>query len=284
MPVPGIQREGRERALTHLQVRNWKLFQHYKFRSPPWIRLYCAHYKDWEFMALSEVERWRIVACWELASEDENMLGLFPDSEESFKHLWHISEPEPVLEPLVATGFIRRVESLEEAAEMLQKDHEEALVKNKEIPKRASKKRKNTNQSTEVRVQRSKKPPNQTESGNGAERELKKTLAEKFKLFYSKYPRKKKPGDAEKAWGQVVDSLETVDLILAAVDAQLVSFWPGKPLDKIQYPGSWLRSRSWEDVIEKPDAHFPSSRPAVRPSDQGATQGWDGKIKGEETI
>lgn len=58
-PAPGV-----------ITIRNWKRFQHYKYRSPPWVRLYRSLLEqDW-YRALSDnAARW-LIELWLLASRD----------------------------------------------------------------------------------------------------------------------------------------------------------------------------------------------------------------------
>lgn len=57
-----------------LSVKNWESFQHYKDRSPPWIRLYNALLDDYEFGALPDASKWHLVAIWLLASRSDNRI------------------------------------------------------------------------------------------------------------------------------------------------------------------------------------------------------------------
>jgi hypothetical protein len=71
---------------------------------------------------------------------------------------------------------------------------------------------------------------------------------EGFDVFYKAYPKKKSPGDAEKAWNSLKPNLESV---LSALEWQTkTEDWKKEAGQYIPYPASYLRSRAWED--EKP--------------------------------
>jgi hypothetical protein len=74
-----------------------------------------------------------------------------------------------------------------------------------------------------------------------------------FDTFWSAYPKKKSKGDAEKAWGKIKPPLETLALILEALEWQRTS--PGWTKDSGQYiphPASYLRSQGWLDERTTP--------------------------------
>ena len=58
----------------YIEVVNWDRFQHYKKDSPPWVKVYRDLLGDYEFMALSEGERWTLVGIWLLAAETNNRI------------------------------------------------------------------------------------------------------------------------------------------------------------------------------------------------------------------
>lgn len=69
-----------------------------------------------------------------------------------------------------------------------------------------------------------------------------------FDIFYKAYPKKKSPGDAEKAWKSIKPNL---DAVLAALEWQTKTHeWTKDNGQFIPYPASYLRSKMWED--EKP--------------------------------
>lgn len=57
-----------------LAVRNWERFQHYKDRSPPWIKLYVALLDDPAFLALPDAAKGQLCALFLLAAKRQNVL------------------------------------------------------------------------------------------------------------------------------------------------------------------------------------------------------------------
>lgn len=54
--------------MRFLAVKNWRTFQHYADRRPPWIKLYVSLLDDLEFFRLSDSEQIAIVKVWMLAA------------------------------------------------------------------------------------------------------------------------------------------------------------------------------------------------------------------------
>jgi hypothetical protein len=83
-------------------VKNYSRFQHYKDRSPPWIKLYNELLDDYEFGLLPDATKMHLIAIWLLASRSENKIPFDPK--------WvgrRINANDPVdLATLVERGFI----------------------------------------------------------------------------------------------------------------------------------------------------------------------------------
>ena len=63
--------------LTHyIQVRNWREFQHYRDRTPPWIKLYNELLDRYHFMHLTSQQKWHLLGLWLLASKHANYIPL----------------------------------------------------------------------------------------------------------------------------------------------------------------------------------------------------------------
>jgi hypothetical protein len=83
----------------------------------------------------------------------------------------------------------------------------------------------------------------------GKEIKEKKTYGAHFETFYSAYPKKRKKGDAEKAFKGVA---EDVDVLLAAIAKQKKSAsWLEDGGKYIPYPASWLRGKCWLDEVKE---------------------------------
>ena len=60
--------------MQYFGVKNWSRHQHYKDRSPPWIKLYNDLLDDYDFTQLPDVSRAHLIAIWLLASRTNNRL------------------------------------------------------------------------------------------------------------------------------------------------------------------------------------------------------------------
>lgn len=54
-----------------LEVKNWRKYQHYADRSPPWIKVHARVLNDQDFMSLTMEQRGLLMQIWVLASEDD---------------------------------------------------------------------------------------------------------------------------------------------------------------------------------------------------------------------
>jgi len=57
-----------------MQIRNWKKFQHFKDRKPPWVKLYRDILDDLDWHELDATASKVLVMCWLIASEDDGRL------------------------------------------------------------------------------------------------------------------------------------------------------------------------------------------------------------------
>jgi hypothetical protein len=65
--------------LPRYAIKDWKTFQHFKDRTPPWIKLYRHLLDDPDWHALDGDASKLLVMLWLIASEDETHSGLLPD-------------------------------------------------------------------------------------------------------------------------------------------------------------------------------------------------------------
>lgn len=64
--------ESPKASTVTIVVKNWRKFQHYKKRNPPWIRLYKSLLDDQDFANLSDFAVRLLFMVWLLGSEGEN--------------------------------------------------------------------------------------------------------------------------------------------------------------------------------------------------------------------
>jgi len=85
--------------------KNWNIFQHYRDRCPPWIKLHREILNDKQFMCLPLASKAIAPLLWLLASESKN--GEFDASidELSFRLRITSKEVEEGIKPLINNGF-----------------------------------------------------------------------------------------------------------------------------------------------------------------------------------
>jgi hypothetical protein len=64
-----------------MKIKNWEEFQHFKDRTPPWIKLYRYLLDDPEWHKLSGDDAKVLTMLWLVASEDKAMQGNLPNAE-----------------------------------------------------------------------------------------------------------------------------------------------------------------------------------------------------------
>lgn len=195
-----------------LVPKNWTIFQHYKDRCPPWVKLHRELLNDKQFMCLPVASKALAPLLWLLASESKT--GEFDGSIEElvFRLRFTTKEVEAGLKPLIDKGFFLSASGV--LADCLQDA----------IP--------------------------ETE-GEREERERQKQLALDVKLgfveFWKCYPKKIAKPNAEKAWMKISPDVDLAKRIIHAISAQKLI---EREEQFIPYPASWLNARRWEDGLD----------------------------------
>lgn len=88
-----------------LQPKNWAVFQHYKDRCPPWIKLHRDLLNDRVFMCLPLASKALAPLLWLLASESKD--GIFDGSLDELVFRLHITpkDYQDGVKPLIDKGF-----------------------------------------------------------------------------------------------------------------------------------------------------------------------------------
>jgi hypothetical protein len=89
-------------APTQYRVRNWSQFQHYKDRSPEWIKLHFAILASEDWAMLADASKLLAVVCMLVASRHG---GMVPNKPAYLKRVAYLDE-EPDLAPLISCGFL----------------------------------------------------------------------------------------------------------------------------------------------------------------------------------
>lgn len=88
-----------------IQPKNWIDFQHYKHRSPPWIKLHRALLDNFDFHRLPVASRALAPCLWLLASEHaEGHIDADPEKL-AFRFRMDVAEVDGALKPLIDSGF-----------------------------------------------------------------------------------------------------------------------------------------------------------------------------------
>ena len=117
-----------------LTVANWKRFQHYGKRRPPWIKLHRTLLDDYEYIQLPDASAALAPRLWLLASETED--GILPDDPAKLAFRLHRT-PEQIIaavNPLIAAGFLEG--SLDASSVLAPRKQNGALETERETEKR----------------------------------------------------------------------------------------------------------------------------------------------------
>jgi len=194
-----------------LVPKNWTVFQHYKDRCPPWVKLHRELLNDKQFMCLPVASKALAPLLWLLASESKT--GEFDGSIEElvFRLRFTAKEVESGLKPLIDKGFFLSASGV--LADCLQ----------------------------------GARPETETER---EERERQKQLALDVKLgfveFWKCYPKKIAKPNAEKAWMKIAPDVDLTKRIIRAVSEQKLL---EREEQFIPHPATWLNARRWEDDL-----------------------------------
>ena len=86
-----------------MRIRNWKEFQQYKDRCPPWIKLHREILQSEDWVMWDDASRVLAVACMLLASRTED--GTLPENAAYIQRAAYLNS-EPDFRPLIACGFL----------------------------------------------------------------------------------------------------------------------------------------------------------------------------------
>jgi hypothetical protein len=84
------------------RVKNWRTFQHYSDRNPPWIKLHFSMLSSEDWVTLDDASRVLAIACMLIASRNG---GEVPGSTEYMKRVAYLNKT-PNFKPLIECGFL----------------------------------------------------------------------------------------------------------------------------------------------------------------------------------
>ena len=88
--------------MTHFTIPNWREFQHYKDRNPPWIKLHFEIFTSRTWVSLDDRSRVLAIACMLVASRND---GKVPNDPAYIQRVAYMHKP-PDFTPLIDIGFL----------------------------------------------------------------------------------------------------------------------------------------------------------------------------------
>ena len=88
-----------------LKVRNWRKFQHYKDRNPPWIKLHFEMLSSRDWVVLDNASRVLAVACMLIASRNDGEIDTCHEGIDYIKRVAYLN-CDPDFKPLIKCGFL----------------------------------------------------------------------------------------------------------------------------------------------------------------------------------
>lgn len=208
----------------YVSVKNFERFQHYKDRSPLWIKLYNSLLDDYEFAALPDASKGHLLAIWLLASRYQNRIPADP--------VWiqrRINANSPVeLQTLVRLGFLVADEEFSDASNLLAEPYKPAIPEKRR-----------------VETEREKEPPIVPQGGR-ARKLLSGEALKAFESWYPIYPRHVGRGAAERAFLKALP-LASVETLIAGARAYAEEC-AGKEAQYVAHPSTWLNGKRWLDA------------------------------------
>jgi len=93
-----------------LKIRNWRRYQHYTNRNPPWIKLHGDLLTSRDWVSASDSERVLAIACMLIAAKTGDDDGTFDADPEYLQRAAYLNTL-PDLKPLINRGFLEVVQA-----------------------------------------------------------------------------------------------------------------------------------------------------------------------------
>lgn len=179
------------------RIRNWRHFQHYSHRNPPWIKLHFALLSSEDWVTLDDASRVLAVACMLIASKNE---GEFPANKEYLSRVAYLNN-SPDFSPLVKCGFLIPCDGVLADASALQASACSESDRDTDRNTDTEKKRANSDESADVAP---------ATRFNEQSREMARLLGE---LMLDNDPKAKIPAteSAINRWFDAIDKINRID-------------------------------------------------------------------------
>ena len=201
--------------MVRITPKNWKAFQHYGTRRPPWIKLHRSLLDDFAYACLPIASKALAPCLWLLASESEDAVIEASVDEIAFRVRMNVEDVKTGLKHLIDKGFFV------DASGVLASSLQDACLE------------KETEREKEVEKEKNKRSPSFAE----------------FDRFWSAYPRKVGKGDARRAWSKALKKASAGEIIARAEQYA----WP-EDRQFIPHPATWLNAERWTDELVQPTA------------------------------
>lgn len=237
-----------------LKIKNWSKFQHFKDRTPPWIKLYRDILDDPEWHELPPEAAKILVMLWVIASEDETKEGILPDEK---KLAFRLRVSEKHLEVILSqlSNFVIQTDIKLISNRYQSVPVADELQSATDTPRYQSDAPERAGEETETETE------TEGETDTCAAQVQRNGLMDRFERFYAEYPKKKNRGDAEKAWRALKPDEDVTEKIIAAVKvARTTLDWTKEGGQFAPYPAKWLRVKGWEDQIDASQTQAPQLR------------------------
>ena len=231
--------------MMKLRIKDFSKFQHFKDRSPPWVKLYRDILDDPDWHELDGNSAKILVMLWLIASEDETKQGCLPDTR---KLCFRLRTTESELEHAVTklSHWLERVD-IAVISDRYQPD----------APERAGEETEKSREETEHCS------PSASESADDG-----------FATFWEQYPKKVAKPQALKSWKKIKPAGQVLADLLAGLKKQKASAdWLKDGGQFIPYPTTWLNGRRWEDEVTGNCAATPSQDQKPKAGDTRARHG-----------
>lgn len=212
-------------------VKNWSNHQHYKDRSPPWIKLQTDTFQDYDFSRLQDASKLLAVCIWTLAAKSKD--ASVPDDIEWIKGQCCVKlfEQQHLIE-LIAAGFII---PKDDASKVLASCKQSACP---ETEGETEESRDRDREETDAR------DPLKTES--------------QFQSFIAAFPARSNINDARKRFSEAITKASIETLVSKATEYRISV--TGCEERFIQNPAKWLENERWGEKFPIPIAQKPRSR------------------------
>lgn len=198
-------------------IKNWRQFQHYRDRNPPWIKLHVEILASADWVMLTDASRLLAIVCMVIAAKND---GKVPNNPDYIKRVAYLDQ-RPNLTPLIESGFL--INSQADASDVVQ---EQATARP---------------EAEAYRTDTESEKKDSSASGDAADL---KAAGLHWVAFWMAYPLKKGKKPAAAAYARAIRGGATPEAIMAG----LLAYKAGKPDEQHwAHAQKWLNQERWND-------------------------------------